>query len=451
MQELKNTFVMEVKPEEFKMKLEGLRKQLKNNKDLLNDFSESSIDLQSYLLRWNLQNPKNKLVISDEEIVEEVKKNYALLEELGYTKEVDKIKEEAEKIKSFSMYRLSLESDKGLINNRWGNNDGTGLKHAMRRGVVLVTTNPKIVNVLRKRFPDYWNKKKEEIKQKYPDFTLEQIVARVTMEAVLESAKLLRPVYKAGEKNMGYVSFQLNPNLSDDTKAMIKDATMIYDWLKDAFNGEEPNVIFKVPGTFAGLGVAKELTSRGIGVNITVNYSVAQQLAFGEVLETGNARHCYLTQMNRRLEAPVAEELGEGECDSPEKISSWSSTAVIRRVYNILYKERGYKKSVLLGASINRPWHVQRHITSGSDSPLHMTISPEEIEGFDKDLDTFSPCISEEIEKKIIKKLMQSETFRKAYEPDELKPKDFDNFLPTLTTLKGFKANYDEFLQWCKE
>ena len=454
MQQYKNMFVLEVKPEEFKVKIEELRKQLKENKDnneLLDDFIEISIDIQSYLLKWNLQNSNNDKTIFDEEIADEIKKNYSLLEELGCAKEIDEIKKEVESINSCNMYKLTLESDKGLINNRWGNNDGTGLKHAMGRGVVLVTTNPKIVNALRKRFPEYWNKKKEEIRQQHNDSTPEQIAARITMEVVLESARLLRPVYLAGDVHMGYVSFQLNPNLSKDAKAMIKDAMMVYGWLKEAFNGEEPNIVFKIPGTFAGLEVAKELTIKGIGVNITINYSVAQQLAFGEIIEAGNAKHCYLTQMNKRLEAPVAEEIGEGECDDPSKISSWASSAVIRRAYNALYKEKNYKKSVLLGASINRPWHVQRSITGGTDYPLHTTIAPEELEDFDSELNDFSPHISEEIGEEIIEKLLQSETFRKAYELDGLQPEDFDDFKPTLTTLNGFKENYDEFLQWCKE
>jgi transaldolase len=454
MQKEKNMFVLEVKPEDFGARLEGLRKDLKKetNDKKLEELSEISLDLQSYLLNWNLQNLNNKgKLISDEEILEQVQENYSLLERLNYGNGVIKIKEEAEKIKLFNMYKLSLKSDQGLMNNRWGNNDGAGLKNAMRKGVVLVTTNPQIINSLRKRFPEYWNIKKQEIKEMYKDFSLEQIVARVTAEAVLESARLLRPVYKNGDKNMGYVSFQLNPNLADNSMAMITDAMMIYKWLKEGFDGEDPNVVFKVPGTFAGLETAKELTSKGIGINVTVNYSVAQQLAFGEIIESGNAKHCYLTQMNLRLEEPIAEELGEGNCDSPNKISSWSSTAVTRRAYKILYKERGYKKSVLLGASINKPWHVQRAITNGNDPVLHMTISPEAIEKFDYELSNLSPCITEEIEKGKLEKLLQSDTFRKAYEIDYLKPKDFDTFKPTLKTLNGFKENYNEFSQWCKE
>src|SRR3989344_9162625 len=204
MQQDQNMFVLEVELEKFKDSLEKIRNKFKKNessRELFKELIEISIDLQSYLLRWNLQKPGNK-IISDKEIINEVKKNYSLLKEFGYSKEVDEIKKEVARIKSCNMYNLSIITDEGKINNRWGNNDGTGLKYAMRRGAVLVTTNPKIINVLRKKFPEYWNKKKEDVKRKYKPYTSEQIAARVTTEVVLESARLLRAVYKFGKKNI---------------------------------------------------------------------------------------------------------------------------------------------------------------------------------------------------------------------------------------------------------
>lgn len=445
MQELKNTFILDVKPSEFKGKMEEFRKELrKNSAGRARAFCESTIDLESYLPRWNLG------TFSDGEINEEYEKNCKLLDELGYWYGVKNIEKKVGEIRSSNMYKLCCERDEGRVNNWWSNNDATGLKEAMRKGAVGVTTNPKIANEIVKRFPDYWGLKKEKVKGEFRGASLEEIAARMTTEIVLESARMLRNVWKAGDGHIGYPSLQLNPNLAGNTGAMLRDANMIWGWLREGFNGEEPNVVFKVPGTYAGLEVARELTGKGIGVNITVNYSVAQQIAFGEILEKGNAKHCYLTQMNRRLEEPVAEELGEGLCDSPEKTSSWASTAVTRRAYKILYGEQGYKKSILLGASINQPWHVQRVITRGNEYPLHMTIAPEELAGFENRLEKFEPCISEEIYEEIMGKLFKSETFRKAYEPNNLRPEEFDTFKPTLKTLDGFKKSYDEFCKWCE-
>ena len=51
---------------------------------------------------------------------------------------------------------------------------------------------------------------------------------------------------------------------------MIEVALKIYEGLCREIGGT-PNTVFKVPGTKAGIDVAGELTSRGIGVNVTVN------------------------------------------------------------------------------------------------------------------------------------------------------------------------------------
>ncbi|MBF0543335.1 MAG: hypothetical protein HQM08_02820 [Candidatus Riflebacteria bacterium] len=452
MQKEKNMLVLETPPSEFENQLMELRRQFLRTKEreLAEQLAEVTMDLNSCLPKWNLQNPERNSCLSNESISDICKTNFSILKDAGYSNLTEMIDHEASIIKNARICKLSQDSDQKLINNRLSHNDGTGLKHALRKGAVAVTTNPSIFNKTIKRFPEYWGKKRDEIKKKFPSYTLDQMAARIYTEVVLESARIIRPIFNFGNKNFGYVSLQLNPNISDNSTAMINEAEMIFIWLKEAFNGEKPNVVFKVPGTFAGLKVASELTSKGIGVNITVNYSVSQQLAFGEILEKGKADHCYLTQMNSRLEAPVAEEVGEGVCDHREKASSWSSTAVTKRAYKILYRDRGFRNSLLLGASINKPWHVDRLITDASSIPIHMTIDPVELTEFDGKLRDYSPCLSDPIDQHILDRLMKSDTFVKAYEPEKLKREEFDSFKPTLITLNGFRKSYDELLQWCR-
>ncbi len=446
-------FVLNVKPGEFSEKLEELRKRIREASQtekyiLLRELNEITIDLHSYLLRLNLQNPNDPNAISDDVLHEEIRKNRDIIQKLKKEDLLD-INNAVEHTKSSNLYRLTRMDDAGEVSNRWGHNLASGLKDAMRRGASLVTTNPMLINLVRKDFPEYWNGKRDEFKAKNPGLKGDDLVAALTTQIVLESAKLLRPVYLVSNGQMGYVSFQLNPNKSSNKEAMIRDADMIWHWLKEGFNGEEPNVIFKVPGTYAGLDVAEYLTQRRIGVNITVNYTVPQQLAFGEIIERGKARFCYLTQMNNRLDDIVAEELGEGKADDPGKASTWASATVIRRAYKTLYEEKKCKRSILLAASINKPWHVQRNITKGY--PIHMTISPQPIDAFDKDLKELRPVINEPIPDYQLESLRRSKVFEQAYEFDILNPQGFDEFTPTKTTLDGFKQNYDEFLVWCNE
>lgn len=448
-------FVFDVKPEEFPDKMEEFRNRVKNaGQDdkyiILRELKEITIDLQSYLPRLNLQNKNNSYQVFDESIKEEIEKNKAVIKKLK-PEDMFYINLAAEHISESNLYRMTRMYDEGKVSNRWGHNKASGLKDALRRGASLVTTNPMLINLARKDHPEYWNMKKRTpyaIRNKIE--SIDDFAASMAAEIVLENARLLRPVYLANNGKMGYVSYQLNPNKSNDAVAMKKQADMAWEWMKEGFRGEEPNIVFKVPGTYAGLDVAKYLTEKGIGINVTVNYTVPQQIAFGDIIEKGNAKFCYLTQMCRRLDDAVAEEIGEGMADNPEKVSTWASTAVIRRAYDELYIKKGYGKSILLAASISKPWHVERNIAKGY--PIHMTISPEPIESFDKELGSFEPVASQPIPRDKLEHLLaNSEIFRQAYEFERLKPSCFDNYEPTKTTLNGFSKNYNEFAEWCNE
>ncbi len=54
------------------------------------------------------------------------------------------------KLTRSNLLKLSQMADRGEINNRWGNDAATGLTDAIRKGAVLVTTNPIMVNAIRK-------------------------------------------------------------------------------------------------------------------------------------------------------------------------------------------------------------------------------------------------------------------------------------------------------------
>lgn len=53
-----------------------------------------------------------------------------------------------------NLIKLSEMTDEGKINTKWGNDYATGLTHALRRGAVLVTTNPQLIDTARKTNPE---------------------------------------------------------------------------------------------------------------------------------------------------------------------------------------------------------------------------------------------------------------------------------------------------------
>ena len=66
----------------------------------------------------------------------------------------------------------------------------------------------------------------------------------------------------------GFVSFEVTPDLADDTEGTIAQARDLWRWLG------APNVMIKVPATEAGVPAIEKLTAEGVNVNVTLLFSV---------------------------------------------------------------------------------------------------------------------------------------------------------------------------------
>ena len=96
----------------------------------------------------------------------------------------------------------------------------------------------------------------------------QELFFSLALDDVRAAARLLRPAYEASGGSDGFISFECTPDLADDTKGTIEQATSLWRRLS------LPNVMIKVPGTAAGLPAIEELTRRGVNVNITLLFSV---------------------------------------------------------------------------------------------------------------------------------------------------------------------------------
>jgi transaldolase len=415
-------------------------------KEIAGILSEISIDMQSYLLRWNLQKPGVPHVLPVAEVRQQAERNYTLLDAWDRHEMVESAESAVAEINKSNLLKLSQMADRGEINNRWGNDAATGLTDAIRKGAVLVTTNPIMVNAVRKEYPAYWNKVRDELRQSHPGSSPEQRASLMTMSVVLRNCRELRPIYEASHGEYGYVSLQINPRANRDSARMAEEVEDLYYRLKHELGGT-PNTVFKIPATHAGLDAVRRLTSQGIGCTITVNCSVDQNIAFGEIIEQGNARISFLVVMSGRLDDPIREELTNLDVTGAAEAAKWASIAVIRRSYDILYRERKYRKSALLTASLRGPWHVDGSVTDGA-APIYITCFPDKAREYDREERTIVSRINEKIPDEIMRDLMKSRIFRQAYEVGGLTPDGFDSFLPVVATLTSFSKSYDEFLEY---
>ena len=234
-------------------------------------------------------------------------------------------------------YQASL---KGLC--KFGNDYALGLRWLRHLGYVQVSTNPALAARAYDDDPELWEKfktyaKKVLVKEfpewfKDPDKYADDIAMEATRFGLLENFLVFRPPFYWSKYHDGLVSYQLNPLIADKVEESVKAAMefasrlesdlKVYDeWLLWGYTTVtekgRPNVVIKVAAAYpAAIDIARKLNELGIGQNITVSYTVAQEVLIGIAALEGMAKaikkgiiptQTYDTNMGGRLEDHLRE------------------------------------------------------------------------------------------------------------------------------------------------
>jgi hypothetical protein len=381
--------------------------------------------------------------------------------DLGLEAMIEEARQAISQLNQCNLLRLSRMALMGETSTCLGHDYAAGLWRGMRRGLVyLNTTNPALVGMAVADNPDYWGPIIREVKDEHPQSEPEGIAEMMTIKVVIENAQMLRPIWEISGGRFGLVSLQLSPKHAFEAKVMIAEALRIWAQLWERF-GARPNVVFKVPGTAAGLEVAAMLTEHGIGVNITCAYSFSQQVAFAGVIEEhSHGQTCFRTQMDGRVDDPIGEEL-KAIRDNWAELKTWATTAIRQRDYGLLCNPPakgglGLSSSFCLGAAGRGPHNILRSTVLGP-VPLCLTVFPTRQEEFDSDdsepRDVNPNALFEPIPGSTLAGLHESWLFRRSYahpsDSEGMKPPDFDTYGPLLATLKEFGEKYDNFVTLC--
>ena len=219
-----------------------------------------------------------------------------------------------------------------------------------------------------------------------------------------------------------------------------------------AFTTVAPNIIVKFPATKTGIAVMEEATYRGVSVNCTVSFSVAQAVAAAEAVERGLER--------RQREGLPVDDMGPVITIMVGRVEDWlkvlvdrdgivvhpaalaySGVAVFKRAYRIFH-ERGFRARIL-AAAIRHHLHWSEFV--GGDIVITLPSS------WQKKFNASSVDVRERMDDPVdpvyVDQLMSAfPDFRRAYEPDGLTIDEFDSFPPTVRTLRAFIASYHELL-----
>ena len=152
------------------------------------------------------------------------------------------------------------------------------LEDLIHKGLSGVTSNPTIFEKALSGSTDYdadlrrLTQEGRSIRETYEALVLEDIS---------RTADLFRPVWDATGGGDGYVSVEVDPGISNDSKAMVDEARRFFKSLN------RPNVMIKIPATEAGFSAIRALTAEGINVNVTLIFSLEQYEAAANAYISG--------------------------------------------------------------------------------------------------------------------------------------------------------------------
>jgi transaldolase len=133
-------------------------------------------------------------------------------------------------------------------------------------GISGVTTNPSIFH---KAIADGCHYEEDLARLKKCPLDAEARYEQLVIPDVRRACDLLRPIHEASRGNAGHVSLEVSPALANDAESTVAAGKR----LKAAVDRD--NLLIKVPATRAGLEAIEHLIGAGVGVNVTLMFSLA--------------------------------------------------------------------------------------------------------------------------------------------------------------------------------
>ena len=316
------------------------------------------------------------------------------------------------------------------------------LVYAVERGGTGATSNPVIVGEVMKKEKGHWEPRVRAIAADHPTWSEVEITWALIEEMGVRGAAILAPVFEREDGRKGRLSLQTNPANYRDPARMTEQAVH--------FSTLAPNVQVKFPTTAAGLVAVEEATARGVVINATVAFTVAQAIAVGEAVERGLRRFEASGGDTSRF-SPVCS-LMVGRLDDWVKVlverdaialepsaANWAGIAVFKRAYGI-YRARRFQTRLLAAAYRHR-----LHWTELVGGDVVLTMPHAWQVRFDESGIDPIERIDVPVDSAVVDELLgRVPDFARAYEPDGLAPAEFETFGAAARTLRGFVASYHD-------
>jgi transaldolase len=328
--------------------------------------------------------------------------------------------------------------------------DPKELKDALTWGIVGATCNPVIALTALKADKEHWVSRIKDYAKAHPTATDDAIGWAMVKELSVNAAKLFEPEFEKQNGRNGRLSIQTDPRNFRDAKALSDQAL--------EFSQLAKNMIVKIPVTSEAISAFEEATYKGVSINATVSFSVAQTIAVAEAVERGLKRReaegkdisqmgPVCTIMVGRVDDWVKVGAAKMNTQVDPEILEWAGVAVFRHAHKV-YTERGYRTRLLSAAFRN---HMHWSEIIGGDSvispPYAWQVKINQM-GITPNLNS----VNEPVEARILDPLLENfPEFRKMYDVDGLKVEEFTNFGATLRTLRGFLQSVNDLESFVRD
>ncbi len=327
----------------------------------------------------------------------------------------------------------------------WNDSCAVGeLTYAIANGAVGATTNPVIVCQVLAKELDLWKERIYELIAQMPAATEEEITWRLIEEMAVKGAELLAPVFERENQVKGRISVQTNPTFYRSRDRMLAQALH--------FNTLAPNMQVKLPATAAGIEAIEEATFRGVNINATVSFTVAQAIAVAEAVERGLARReaeghdvsrmsPVCTIMVGRVDDWLKVVAARDDIITDPEFLEWAGVAVMKHAYRI-YREAGYRTRLLAAAYRN---HLHWSQFIGGDVVL--TIPYQWQVRFNGSSVVVRDRMDDPLPEGLVDSLRAAfPDFARAYDVDGMRPEEFERYGASARTLRSFIGSYADLL-----
>ena len=301
---------------------------------------------------------------------------------------------------------------------------------AYANGATGMTTNPVLVSGALYGDADMWREKLAGL-----DGTLsgdKRVMALIHAVTGFYAEKTM-PIFQKAAIGEGYVCAQVDPNHAAEDEFMIEQAKTLAGW--------SPNIVVKLPATSAGIRAFEECTALGLNVAASVSFTVPQVLAVAEARERGKTRAAangikpglaIAVIMVGRLDDYLRDMVKDGGLPVRESDVTQAGIACIKRAYRI-FQEKKYD-TFLMPAACRGAYHV----TALAGAKMIMSIGPSIQAALEKEQKPYASAMDRDVPSETLERLLTIADFRKAFEPDGMRPDEFIAYGPTNRTLTQF-------------